>query len=99
MSQAVMTQEDVLAKIYTDFARLASEVAIDRCRNRVLLNLVRDKLGVSDADLDELFRAELQEHLEGYIREITAPMLGDLEEPRLGELADAQAGCCGGHCG
>ena len=89
MSAATMSQEEVLAKIYRDFARLAGEIAIDRCRTRVLLTLVKDQLGVSDERLNELFREEIEANLEQFCHDITRPILAELEEPR--EIG----GCCG----
>lgn len=88
MSTTTITQEEIIGKIYRDITRLAGEIAIDRCRNRVLLNLVREKLNVSDDDLNALFRAELETHLEQLCRDITDPILKELEEP------SADAGCC-----
>jgi hypothetical protein len=84
-----LSQDEILAKIYRDLTRLAGEIAIDRCRNRVLMKLVREKLGVGDEELNTLFRAELEEHLEQLCHDITGPMLAELEEPQAG---------CGGCC-
>ena len=88
MSVSTMTQEEILGKIYRDFARLAGEIAIDRCRNRVLLSLVKEKLDVSDDELNALFQKELETNLETYVTEITRPMLSELEEPQ------PSGGCC-----
>ncbi|GEM_PF-6097173 len=85
-----LTQEEVLGKLYRDFARLAGEIALDRCRQRVLLGIVRDRLGVEEAELDKLFREEIQSHLALFCEDITEPMLAELRE------VDRQAGCCGG---
>lgn len=86
-----LSQEDVLAKIYRDLARLAGEIAIDRCRNRVLMALVKDNLKISDEQLNELFRKELEQNLEQLCQDITTPMLSELQEP-----TDMAGGCCGG---
>jgi hypothetical protein len=86
-----LTQDEILAKIYRDLTRLAGEIAVDRCRNRVLMKLVREKLGVGDEELNKLFRAELEENLEQLCHDITGPMLQELEEPA------PMGGCCGGH--
>ena len=88
MSVSTMTQEEILGKIYRDFARLAGEIAIDRCRNRVLLTLVKEKLNVSDDELNALFQKELEGNLETFVTEITRPMLSELEEPKQA------GGCC-----
>ncbi|MDB5102270.1 MAG: hypothetical protein JWM80_6691 [Cyanobacteria bacterium RYN_339] len=82
-----ITQDEILAKIYRDLTRLAGEIAIDRCRNRVLMKLVREKLDVGDEELNGLFRAELEANLEQLCHDITGPMLRELEEPTAG-------GCC-----
>lgn len=84
-----VTQDEVLAKLYTDLTRLAGEIAVDRCRTRVLLRLVKEKTGVTDAELDSLFREEVEANLEGFVQGITAPMIEDVQEPQAG-------GCCGG---
>jgi hypothetical protein len=55
------------------------------------MGIVRDRLGVEEAELDKLFRAEIQSHLALFCEDITKPMLAELRE------ADRQAGCCGGH--
>lgn len=86
-----LDQDEILAKIYRDLTRLAGEIAVDRCRNRVLMKLVREKLGVGDEELNQLFRAELEENLEQLCHDITSPMLAELEEPA------PMGGCCGGH--
>lgn len=101
MSTTAMTQEEILGKIYRDFARLAGEIAIDRCRNRVLLRLVKDRLNVSDDELNTMFQTELQDHLEQLCHDITQPMLSELttaEVQELGAAADmpAGSGCCQG---
>lgn len=88
MSVSTMTQEEILGKIYRDFARLAGEIAIDRCRNRVLLTLVKEKLNVPDDELNALFQKEIEGNLEQFVTEITRPMLSELEEPQ------AAGGCC-----
>lgn len=95
MTSPVLNQEDILTKIYSDFARLAGEIAIDRCRNRVLLKLVKEKLGVEDETLNQLFQEELQENLETFVREITNPMLAELSEPEEITIG----GGCGSGCG
>ena len=95
MTTPVLSQEEVLSKIYRDFARLAGEIAIDRCRNRVLLKLVKDHLNVEDEALNELFRVELEANLEQFVRDITGPMLAELSEP---EEITIGGGCCGGTC-
>ena len=95
MTTSVLSQEDVLSKIYSDFARLAGEIAIDRCRNRVLLKLVKDKLNVSDDELNQLFQEELSANLETFVGDITNPMLADLSEPEEITLG----GGCGTSCG
>lgn len=87
MSMTAMTQEEIVSKLYRDFTRLAGEIAIDRCRNRVLMQLVRDRLNVSDDELNDLFRVELEGNLEQFCKDITGPMLAELEEPEAG-------GCC-----
>lgn len=86
-----VTQDDVLAKLYRDLTRLAGEIAVDRCRTRVLLRLVKEKTGVTDEELDTLFREEVEANLEGFVHGITEPMLAELRAPEAG-------GCCGGHC-
>ena len=88
MPTTTLTQEDIIAKIYRDITRLAGEIAIDRCRNRVLMTLVKEKLAINDEDLDALFRAELAANLEQLCHGITGPILAELEEPAVG-------GCCG----
>lgn len=88
MSAATMTQEEIIGKIYRDFARLAGEIALDRCRSRVLLTLVKEKLAISDDELSALYQQELEANLEQYVNEITRPMLRELEEPK------PQGGCC-----
>lgn len=85
-----VTQDDVLAKLYTDLTRLAGEIAVDRCRTRVLLRLVKEKTGVTDEQLDALFRKEVEANLEGFVAGITAPMIADLQGPEA-----AGGGCCG----
>lgn len=97
MTSATMTQDEILAKIYRDFARLAGEIALDRCRNRVLMQLVRDRLEIPDEELNRMFQEELQQNLEGYVTDITRPMLAELEEPQ----APPAGGCCmaQGGCG
>jgi hypothetical protein len=85
-----LTQDEILAKIYRDLTRLAGEIAIDRCRNRVLMKLVREKLTLSDEELNGLFRTELEQNLEQLCHDITGPMLAELEEPA------PMGGCCGG---
>ena len=95
MTIATLDQEEILSKIYRDFARLAGEIAIDRCRNRVLLKLVKDKLGVDDDTLNQLFQEELQANLETFARDITNPMLAELSEPEEITLG----GGCGTGCG
>ena len=87
---SAFSQEEIIAKLYRDITRLAGEIAIDRCRSRVLLNLVRDKLAISDEQLNELFRAELEQNLEQLCRDITDPMLAVMEPPQ------PAGGCCGG---
>ena len=94
MTTAVLNQEEILSKIYRDFARLAGEIAIDRCRNRVLLQLVKDKLGMDDETLNQLFQAELQANLEQFCNDITGPMLAELSEPEEITIG----GGCGGGC-
>ena len=96
MTTPVLTQEEVLSKIYRDFTRLAGEIAIDRCRNRVLLQLVKDQLKIEDEALNELFRAELEANLEQYVRDITGPMIAELSEPE--EITIGGGACCGGAC-
>ena len=97
MSLSAMSQEEIVTKIYRDMARLASEISIARCRNRVLLTLVKEKLGTSDEELNELFRAELQENLEQYVRDITGPMVTELlEAEEVGPVTEMAAGCGGG---
>jgi endonuclease III-like uncharacterized protein len=95
---SAMSQEEILSKIYRDFARLAGEIAIDRCRNRVLLKLVKEKLNVSDEELNTLFQAELQENLEGYCHQITHPMLEELNETTVtfNGFVEGGSACCGG---
>lgn len=83
-----LTQEEILHKLYRDITRLAGEIAVDRCRNRVLLKLVRDRLGVSEEELNTLFREELEQNLEGFCHDITAPMLSELEEDSPSRLED-----------
>lgn len=85
-----VTQDEVLAKLYRDLTRLAGEIAVDRCRTRVLLRLVKEKTGVTDAELDQLFREEVETNLEGFVHGITQPMVEELQGPEAG-------GCCGGH--
>ena len=89
MSTPTVTQDEVLAKLYSDLTRLAGEIALDRCRTRVLLRLVKEKLDVTDEALDALFREEVEANLEGFVQGITAPMIADLQGPEVG-------GCCGG---
>lgn len=89
MSSSTMTQEEIIGQIYRNFAHLAGEIAIDRCRNRVLLNLVREKLNISDDELNGLFQTELEANLEQYVTAITRPMLSGLEEPK-----PQGGGCC-----
>jgi hypothetical protein len=95
MTTAVINQEEVLGKIYRDFARLAGEIAIDRCRNRVLLKLVKDQLNMDDDKLNQLFQAELEANLEQFCNDITGPMLAELSEP---EEITLGGGGCGGGC-
>lgn len=85
-----ITQDEMLTKVYRDFARLAGEIAVDRCRNRVLLNLVKERFAVSDEELDALFRKEIAENLEDFCHGITGPMLAELQPP-----APEAPGCCG----
>lgn len=84
-----LTQDEILTKLYSDMTRLAGEIAIDRCRTRVLMKIVKDKLGVEDADLDALFRTEIETNLEGFVHDITTPMLAEEAPAEMG-------GCCGG---
>jgi hypothetical protein len=93
MTTAVIAQEEILSKIYRDFARLAGEIAIDRCRNRVLLKLVKDQLKIDDEALNQLFQAELEANLEQFCNDITGPMLAELSEP---EEITLGGGCCQG---
>lgn len=86
----VLSQEEILTKLYTDLTRLAGEVALDRCRTRVLLKIVKEKAGVTDEELDGLFREEVEANLEGFVKTITDPMLAELQDP-----IDV-GGCCGG---
>lgn len=92
LSEEPLTQEELIAKVYQDLATLATELAIDRCRARVMLQVIEEKLGVPAPELDERFRAELQSNLEPMIRDLLAPIL-----PAEAELV-TDAGCCGG-CG
>lgn len=85
-----VTQDEVLAKLYRDLTRLAGEIAVDRCRTRVLLRLVKEHAGVTDDQLDALFREEVEANLEGFVHGITEPMLAELRGPEAG------GGCCGG---
>jgi hypothetical protein len=89
MQTTPFTQEDIIGKIYRDLTRLAGEIAIDRCRNRVLLKIVKERIGVSDDDLNALFRAELEENLEQLCQDITGPILAELEDP-----VTQPTGCC-----
>lgn len=89
MSTSTVTQDEVLAKLYTDLTRLAGEIAVDRCRTRVLLRLVKEKTGVTDEQLDTLFREEVEANLEGFVQGITEPMLAEARGPEAG------GGCCG----
>ena len=95
----MLSQEEILSKLYTDLTRLAGEVAIDRCRTRVLMKLVMEKGGVTADELDGLFREELETNLEGFVKGITDPMLAEMRDVAEGR-ADAPApdasGCCGG---
>lgn len=95
-----MSQEEILSKIYRDFARLAGEIAIDRCRNRVLLRLVKERLNVSDDELNGLFQTELQSNLEQFCHDITQPMLSELVDAQVTEVGPADmpsgGGCCMG---
>lgn len=86
-ADAAVTTDELVSKLYTNMARLAAEIALERCRNRALLGILREKLGVTDADMDARFRDEVGEHLEQFCHDITAPMLADL---------DPGPGCCGG---
>lgn len=86
-----ITSEEIIAKIYRDIARLAGEIAIDRCRNRVLLKLVKERIGIEDEELNCMFREELEANLEQLCHDITDPILNELQEPQ------AKGGCCGGH--
>ena len=99
-TSTVMSQEEILSKIYRDFARLAGEIAIDRCRNRVLLRLVKERLEVSDDELNALFQSELQNNLEQLCHDITQPMLSELMDAQVTEVGPADmpsgGGCCGG---
>lgn len=85
-----LSQDDIIAKLYQDMTFLAGEIALDRCRNRVLMRLVKEKLGVSDSDLDAMFREEVGDHLEDFIRAITAPMVAPDEADET-----ASGSCCG----
>lgn len=99
-TSTAMTQEEILSKIYRDFARLAGEIAIDRCRNRVLLRLVRERLNVSDSELNTLFQSELQDNLEQFCHDITQPMLSEMVDVQVTEVGPADlpkgGGCCQG---
>lgn len=99
---APLTQDEILGKIYQDLARLASEVAIDRCRNRVLLTLVRDRLNVSDDELNALFQAEIRENLEQYCHELTQPMISEITSATVtfdGYVESGSLQGCGEGCG
>ena len=91
----VLAQEDVLTKIYRDLTRLAGEVAVDRCRTRVLMRIVKEQMGMEDAELDAMFRAEIDANLQGFVSGITAPMLAEFGGAPV-EVGGG--GCCGGGC-
>lgn len=93
MSTATLTDE-IVTKLYRDLAFLAAEIAVDRCRVRVLTQLVKDRLGVDDAALDAMFREEIGDHLEEFVQRITLPMTApDVLDATTG------SGCGGGPCG
>ncbi|MEB3196929.1 MAG: hypothetical protein VKP62_06965 [Candidatus Sericytochromatia bacterium] len=85
-------QDDIVAKLYRDITFLAGEIAVDRCRTRVLMRLVKEQLQLSDEALDDMFREEIGDHLEDFVRRITAPMVMQAEVDETGP-----AGCCGGN--
>jgi hypothetical protein len=85
-----LTQDEIIAKLYQDMTFLAGEIAVDRCRNRVLMRLVKEKLQLSEAELDAMFREEVGDHLEDFVRAITAPMVASDEVDET-----TSTGCCG----
>ncbi|MEB3327760.1 MAG: hypothetical protein VKQ33_00845 [Candidatus Sericytochromatia bacterium] len=86
--------DELVAKLYRDMAFLAAEIAVDRCRTRVLMRLVKERLGIEEADLDAMLREEVGDHLEDFVRRITFPM----SAPDVVDEAPASGGC-GGACG
>lgn len=90
ISEEPLTQEELFGKLYQDLATLATELAIDRCRTRVLLKVLEEKLGLSSEEMDDRFREELANNLEPMIRDLLAPIL-----PAGAEM-EMQGGCCGG---
>jgi hypothetical protein len=84
--------DELVAKLYRDMAFLAAEIAVDRCRTRVLMRLVKDGLGIDEAALDAMLRDEVGDHLEDFVRRITFPM----SAPEIVE--EASGGGCGGSC-
>ncbi|MEB3284877.1 MAG: hypothetical protein VKN33_06300 [Candidatus Sericytochromatia bacterium] len=87
---ATLSSDEIVAKLYQDMTFLAGEIALDRCRNRVLMRLVKENLHLTDGDLDAMFREEVGDHLEDFVRAITAPMVSP---PEVDETT--AAGCCG----
>lgn len=87
---STLTQDEIIAKLYQDMTFLAGEIALDRCRNRVLMRLVKEKLQLSETELDAMFREEVGDHLEDYVRAITAPMVAPDEVDET-----VSTGCCG----
>jgi hypothetical protein len=85
--------DELVAKLYRDMAFLAAEIAVDRCRTRVLMQLVKDRLGIDEAELDAMLRDEVGDHLEDFVRRITFPM----SAPDVVDVATG--GGCGGSCG
>lgn len=88
-----ITSEEIITQIYRTFTRLAGEIALERSRNRVLMQLVAEGLDLSPETLDGKFRAEVEANLETYVRQITDPMLDELQA-----TLDGSAGGCGGGC-
>jgi hypothetical protein len=75
-----MTQEEILAKVYKDITRLAGEIAIDRARARVFMQLLIEKTGTTETELNQYFQTELENNLQRYVEDLVVPLTEDLKE-------------------
>lgn len=95
----VSLPDALVTKLYRDMAFLAAEIAVDRCRTRVLTRLVKERLGLDDNALDALFREEVGEHLEDFVQRITLPMTApEVVEAAAGSGCGSATACGGGSC-